>query len=897
MYWAACFACSIFGLPNWSGARTVLRGERLGELMNLKKSVDLLTTALFLCASATAIPIPAGAQNTPSITIDAAGTCPPQEELIRLNPSLGDGSAISLQYRMGTPVRNGLRLLRNSSLADSPIQTQPLGFDDEVEVLLGAQVGQSGPALVQKRTGKPICGWLNASDIERFTAPLRLIDIPGFSNEKDRSGQGNRLVARVVVKNRIDRETGYGQRAPLFQEPFEGSTEPTEEQRRGSIGFFEVLSVFEVRHANGSPCRVFREGDCFLRVGATTVGIGNAGMIRTRGWVRGSDVEIWPSALAIYYGPGQEGLKIHVSELSARTGTPWRGVEGRESILAFQPEGKYEEPRDRNIVRFPVIRGTPLIEQPQDQRRNVAGQQAAVSYIYEIVFNGQACIEDSAGGRTGCIPEPQIKDQVARLGQVVRAISKIDVLFVVDATESMGPYVRSVVAAIRRHVAEAAARNEWSLRYSVVFYGDYNRKVDGGLDYYSVPFSGANDVTGLDRVQGLGTFEDENKDIPEAPFAALERAANTAAWDPEAAQRLIIWIADHGNRAPGTYTTAAGQLTEMKAAQSVVDAMRAADARRRANSRGITTKTHFAAIQVQGGATASSQSQLYFRKFRQDAEAIEQLLGEKAFQTIPAPSNANAQQELALLTRTIADQITRNVEAVDETRQAVQGALGGDTSKLQGNLSPAALLAQEYLTQLGFSPQKLQELGRRIQLVRNGFVFQSNRSPNFRYWLGLRRPEFTDVRQKARALCENIGISDRVGYIEEAILALVRAVTFTEMRPGETVRDFYARVLSVPTNHLSLMLDGTPADFMRRWQAMTKHERDDTVIGVCRRAQLLDYVGNGQLVENPDRDIVYDVIRNTTILKPGVTLRDFDWRWITVDARTEWFFIPLDYLP
>jgi hypothetical protein len=65
----------------------------------------------------------------------------------------------------------------------------------------------------------------------------------------------------------------------------------------------------------------------------------------------------------------------------------------------------------------------------------------------------------------------------------------------------------------------------------------------------------------------------------------------------------------------------------------------------------------------------------------------------------------------------------------------------------------------------------------------------------------------------------------------------------------------------------------------------------------ARRAQLLDYVGTGQLVENPDRDIVYDPGRNATSLRQGASVKDFDWRWITVDARSDWYFIPLDYLP
>src|SRR5262249_46634979 len=142
--------------------------------------------------------------------------------------------------------------------------------DDDVEILLppGTTVGQNSPALV-RRLADSICGWLNARDLEQNAEPLLLIKIPGFDREVDRLKLPNRLQARVIVKNRFEKETGYSKRVPLFQAPFEGA-EPPESQWRSSLGYFEVLSVFEVRHASGKKCtRVFEEG-CFLRVGSTT---------------------------------------------------------------------------------------------------------------------------------------------------------------------------------------------------------------------------------------------------------------------------------------------------------------------------------------------------------------------------------------------------------------------------------------------------------------------------------------------------------------------------------------------------------------------------------------------------------------------------------------------------
>jgi uncharacterized protein YjbI with pentapeptide repeats len=822
----------------------------------------------------------------PDLTVDAAGTCPRQADLIGLGSGGSTDSARELISRAAVPSRSRLSLYRDRTLSEPVAQGATLSFDDDLELLAGAPLGQAGggPALV-RRIRDPLCGWVNVSDLEQFTQPMLLRDVPGFQNEVDRAGGASRLEARVIVKNRVNIKSGFAQRAPLFNEPFVGDVEPPEAQSRGAIEQFEVLSVFDIKRATGQACRSFRDPDCFLRVGSSST----QGLVRTRGWMRGSDVEFWPSPLAIYYAPGKQGLKIHLTEQSARIGTPFATPAAQESILAYQPEGRFEEPRQRNIMRFPIIRGTRLPEPATP----VSGSMTATvpaSYAYEILFTGQACAENIPGG--DCIPEPQIKDEVARLGQAVRAISNIDVMFVVAATESMGPYLQSIVQALRRQVEKATASRQWSFRYSVVVYGDYNRTREGGLDYYALPFS--SDLSGLDPLQRIGTYQDENRDFPEAPFAALERAASHAAWRVEAANRLIIWIGDHGNRDVGKHRTAVGELIETKTAQSVVDAIKERDARLRENTRatGAGTKTHFLAIQLRTGTStpASEQSSL---KFRQDAEAIRRGLGETTFSTIQAAVNRSSDRDQSALVNSISSQIDLIFNAVAEARQ-VAGALGGDSTGISGNLAPPALLGREFLSQLGFSPEQLREVGRRIQIVRNGFVFQSARNPEYRYWLGLRQPEFSDVLEKTRQLCENLRYSDRVNAVESSILALVRAVTLSEIRPNETVRDFYTRVFSVPVNTISPMLgEGTPADFVRTWRGLSHTQQEQAVAGVCKKAHLLQYAAEGQVVE--EVDLVFE--DNAVKLRSGATARDFDWRWFSPEARTVWFFIPLEFLP
>src|SRR5215831_3945831 len=289
------------------------------------------------------------APNGPSV--DAAGKCPPDEDLQRLNPEI-DGSVASQRRRTGSPVGPDLPLYRNSALTGLRVEKAPSGYyDDDVVVMVGARLGTTGPALV-RRIRDNVCGWMDVRDLEKSSEPLKLIQLPGFGNERDGLGLPNRFDARVVVMNRIDQQTGNPQRAPIFHAPFDGP-EPPEAEWRSSVAYYEVLSVYEGRRKNG-PCRSVSEEGCFLRVG-TTNEYGSGHETRYRGWMLAKDLAVWPSPLAVYYKPGTEGLKIHATEPSARNGTPYAGGGVKTMLLALQPQGPYKEPRDANIMRFPVI--------------------------------------------------------------------------------------------------------------------------------------------------------------------------------------------------------------------------------------------------------------------------------------------------------------------------------------------------------------------------------------------------------------------------------------------------------------------------------------------------------------------------------------------------------------
>jgi hypothetical protein len=119
-----------------------------------------------------------GFPTRPLPSVDAAGTCPPDEDLARLNPEI-DGSVRSQRQRTGSPMRPDLPLYRNASLTGPRVEKPPSGYDDSLIVMIGAALGTAGPALV-RRVRDDVCGWMDVGDLERSATPLRRIQLPGF---------------------------------------------------------------------------------------------------------------------------------------------------------------------------------------------------------------------------------------------------------------------------------------------------------------------------------------------------------------------------------------------------------------------------------------------------------------------------------------------------------------------------------------------------------------------------------------------------------------------------------------------------------------------------------------------------------------------------------------------
>ncbi len=158
----------------------------------------------------------------------------------------------------------------------------------------------------------------------------------------------------------------------------------------------------------------------------------------------------------------------------------------------------------------------------------------------ELAFIGSRCGADQLCSE---IDGERIVDKVSLLDAV-------DVLFVMDATKSMDSYFPIVAEEVSAIALERASTTN---RFAAVMYGDFARRSDTRLTA-PMQIKTAVDLTEIyagDEFEPLLSeplfIDDAMGDKPEAAFAALYQAIDSADWREDGV-RIVVHIADHGDR-------------------------------------------------------------------------------------------------------------------------------------------------------------------------------------------------------------------------------------------------------------------------------------------------------------------------------------------------------------
>ena len=201
------------------------------------------------------------------------------------------------------------------------------------------------------------------------------------------------------------------------------------------------------------------------------------------------------------------------------------------------PPGNLSEVLNKSRNAFPKF---PVLEDETGDDFNPKG--------YQIAFIGNWCKQGEDCRRL----DLDSTNRRMALGERLRELERADILFVIDATESMAPYFRAVAAAVKGATL-ARYREDTRIRLGVSMYGDYlGEATDPGnrMQYKTlIPPSPLFDGDEFDGLPTEATFRDPKADKPEAVYGALLKAATETDWT-ETGRHLIVHIGAHGPRLP-----------------------------------------------------------------------------------------------------------------------------------------------------------------------------------------------------------------------------------------------------------------------------------------------------------------------------------------------------------
>jgi hypothetical protein len=846
---------------------------------------------------------PAAAQSATDIKVDDIGTCPP-ENILRgfpgvTQPTVGIGLTLTKLP--------GVHLDRSADGSQPtrvivPFNTQLIVFGSSADEqrLFVRSVPSGANAMAA-------CGWVATDTVlippeKKFQGrykkpqPLQMRDI-----SETQEASNNMLNVKAVVHDLsiAGETTGID----VFEDPRTGH--PTDK-----IRLFDAFLVFDkMKLTVNDPNQETR----YWLIGER---IENSDATSLKGWIRQRDVVIWPSRLAVQWNEeATVSGYAYPENLNRKTGQvtlPDRieRVDYPEQITRRLPVLEQYPPPDRITEALPT--GGSL-----EERLNTARN---IIHYYKIATPGIACRKDN---RTDCMSARQIDLQREKIANAEIASMKMDILILIDATESMDPYLPSTVKTIDLFVSKAGEediRRRYDLRFGISLYGDYQTQeaTYDKVDYREiVPFfkpgpglSNTGPMQVLVNNPKSLIFGDVHRDKLEAPFAAVIRAAKTSRWRPlnEVPLRFIVHIGDAGNRDRGQ-TSADTQLfrypnaiennnpprstiREQYGLEEVSAALREAHA-------------IYVPVVIEEGSMQSPVPSIWNRIFIDQSDGILNILG------IDAPSKKTV---ITYSKQSSEDLVKAVIGSIVTILAAVQN--GFDYKKCEPNSkaercidlrnNEAAITKPEIVRLVdrvasvaaGLTSDEINNIYSRDQSIVT--MYSPARSVEgkemFTHWVALERREFKLLRDLLRTLCDNMSTQDAKNPVMKALRE------FSEMYSSEdftdlTVREILGKRLGIPNLERTDFSGRTRDeidDAYRAWQSGGDRTTWDIWhLRACKASTFTQLMEDEKKID--PNEIRCD-LRTNTCEAPERAQHKFRWS-VQVSQDSPTYYIPLDILP
>ena len=730
----------------------------------------------------------------------------------------------------------------------------------------------------------------------------------------------NDLVAKAILNNLNTDTEGVPARAT-----------PDSDEIKQQLVLGRPFVVFDVRvgKTRGGGNVYYLLGESANRDFATT-------NVTIHGWVHEEDLFIWSTRMAASWrgNPPFLGWR-HLDDALQRNGS------GSAEPVRFERDGNHPvifpaTPDAKNIVEagvdpFPILQVSPSVEEVQ-RRVNTLRLDAASSggtgglsrlaisravdaYLVAVSFG--FCDRDDP---RACDTPSEYAAKAATVATAREKLRTIDILFLIDNTQSMARYFSSAAQALTEflHDDVLTTGGPNSIYVGVATYADYIAGITEGTpdrvtfnvvrpisDVRSGP--GATSLVNALRNQSVQPpGADPWNDEWEAPFAALVRAATDphVQWRPNSGIRLVIHVADAGNRAYNEASPSqVGHMVEKVSREMVLDSL---------------SKAHISYVPIQ----VASESRPGREKFEQQARKD----FEEQATAISSQRGLLVDKEFVLQTA-----LGRTEEEPDRVK-AVRGALKRALATFEGfrdrdsalsycgNLArerreitpvcvealqptpatPAAQTLARLTRENGYDEQQVanQERRRANQIyvwVRPVETVGGTEVDRLDYWAALEGPQAVQRSQEAmRLLCDVFRRqyeAEMIDELDRSMKALadlfVRSHVVDDQALAALLQiPFWERqeILSLPVNALLQGIQSKDREKLNRWRR-----------GFCVSAHLLEDVRYNRLPTNLAQ------IRETPTevsSPPNATRGPFEWSRVESSLRdAPVYYVPYFYFP
>jgi hypothetical protein len=815
-----------------------------------------------------------------SYTVDEAGTC--RDDRLRLSsvrnlsyPASGIGYTFVLNPSSG--------LSRTSAARSEGITPALRRF--EIAHVFGDDP-RSGKLLVQTDQTK-LCGWIERealllpADLRDRSARVtraRLGSGPRPVQVKDSHAKeefpGNTLFMKVVVQN--VNQAGEMRGIPLYEEAGGGKV--------GELSLFDIFEVFAEK--NDTQPANKRKGWYYL-VGKRG---GEGSFARIEGWLHDEDVQMWNSRMAAFWSWQSQALGFGFSDAAEKAAMAER--EGKP--LPVEPVFRGPAPKQGSapdpiaVRRFPIVAQEPGFGEGVNETKDVTW--------FKVAIRGAACKQPpgSTGPGKDCILSEDVDSTRMRWQKVIESMSHVDILFVVDATSSMNVYFRPVAEAVRAFTREI--RKEEDVHVGVVVYGDYAR---GIASTETVAFERLvrlhNPITepkAIDALAGYQKIKEDplDNDLLEAPFAALINAAATK-WRAEAGLRLIVHIADHGNRDFGETSNEYGADGKLKSTlRETISIEQVAEALK---EKSLT----YLPIAVAGAFNATANG-----KFREQTSGLMRRVNIVPGELTLTYDESTGLDPVAGRSAKILARLREAIELSRKSAQALEARIICERSKAVKACSDVEALRRSdswigrfaaKMTEEMLPKNQIDNIFSRVETV-TALHFPPVHDGNdvFTYWLAIEPGDLSSLVGLAQKVCDRFGQRAAKSTLYQLV---EQEIGISAGEKNKSLADQYVSVGDLMEKRFFI-----PAafvmDFLRKswedveadlanpegYKAMQKQ--------VCRSAFLLGRVLAGKRVD--ESSMVWNPNTNSYTAKSE---RDFQWR-IKPDSGVELFYFPLNYL-